>query len=470
MAASNFTSDLPKINFDILEGFKDAPAIMNKRSLIEYQLNPAIKDTTPSVKWDREINTSAASSEGTGTRGGGSGVLMLNGEGNEEVVLLDLYRARNRKQFPLFFETDSALVSINHSLNDVDLEAQEIYKVVLERIENVYPGMAHKLKEMEKIMPMSNWISTSSNFPLIEDFIGDIYLKENQQQVQIAYRRNNQIIFAKDLFNKMDGLNRAALKLHEYLYASASNGHSVSVQRLVSLLMSNKILDSNFKKSAGQTLFDLKLNGLAMEKVELLPGQKVTQEEPGFFDMCGTIKKFEVNPSNKSIMLQLSVNPKKLQLTRKDLKAENLNDRFFTKYMDKKLEGEDVRNFMLAIYSAKEFISTKYPTSLYPAQTTNLDIVCVNKVTFKLTYVEISQSIHKKRKDSELHSAKLEADYFQAQEVMSLHPSQENEKSFIDIERNIIFNNAENMRYKILSPLMYGESEELDGIRIKFMN
>lgn len=472
----------PGINFQLLKGYQSQSLgqksgglrelSQNEKSLIQSQLNP-LKNSEPVQNWDRQTERSKLYSEGTGTRGGGSGVLTTFPNGDIKIQLLDIYRSSRRDLFPLFFETDPGLIQISVS-QDAESAANQIFSIVIGRAEKVFPVLAQKISSAAQAMPMEKWVPTFADLPLIDDYIGNAGLEKDQAQVQIAYRRNNQVIYNEKLVVGMDGLNRAALRLHEYIYAVSGQKTSVQTQRLVSLLMSSKILSPGIMDIAKPILFDLKLDAVDMKILQLPEGAEITENRPGLLDVCGSLNKMFVDPKKGEVRVQLKVDPDHLRIDRRDLSPRKLLSMNFSKMTDVNLKGDELKKFMLSLYFAKSYLEGKYPIFLYPAQSIPADIVCINRLSGRLSSIDISVRYHKEKNEADIESSRLEAEYFKAHRKMVIEPSVLSEFKFQNSEFELKMQNLKTQYLEGETSLekwgLMTESQELGGLRIKFSN
>lgn len=462
-----------------LLGFKnsrDALARKNDPYLAKTQLNPEIHNPVENRIFNLSDQRMQIES-GTGTRGGGSGILSIDSDGTVKVILLDVFRSSRLDLFPLFFETDPELLALAASL-DAKSAASQIYELVMNRTKKILPNLAKRIQEIEKNLPVRSWVPAKSELPVLDDFIGDLILKDHQKQVQIAYRRNNQIIFNEDLLAVMDGLSRAALQYHEYIYALSGIEFSVQTQRLVSLLISSKMKNENFAMEAKRILSDIDLEVLDQENLELPAGVSIdpSRKKPGIFNVCGLLHFMQTKlQPDGSFILDTMNDPKVPRLTRKDVDVSVLGQRGFfskdTKYARVFLKPMARRQFLHSLGSATAYLQMKFPLYLYPTRIIDHPIVCFNKVTQQISSMDFSVRYHKKNNALQMESSALEAEYFKVQRKAILEPSSE---SLLNFEKMKYELSKKNLGSKELRTIAINnlfeqfESEELGWIKLEF--
>jgi hypothetical protein len=450
-AADRIIPEDMQINFELLSTFTSEKDHGYVNMLIKTQIDPRLG--TPQSAFVGSQEMVASHSEGTGTRGGGSGILKKKLDGKNEVKLLDIYRSEHRESFPLFFEIDKHLLKVNASKKNRDDIADEIFHIVVARTLKVMPALAKRIIEMAKTIPFSSWTPSLTIFPLIDDFVGENHLNPDEEQVQVAYRKNLQIIYDEDLYGAMDGLNRAALYLHEYLYIISSTKESVAIQRLVSLLMSTKILENDFAKNASQMMFEFKLNAIASPTIELPPGVVLTNEPAGKNSSCGYLVQIRANPGDKTIVMRLAM--------------ESPTEKGKAQLIERRLTPKETLYFMNAAYSLKNQLSVKFPIFLYPAQNTMADVVCINKDEGTIETLEVGTKYHKAKNENELMGALLEATYFKTQRDYVLNPNEKTREKFYRIEELILRNSLEHLKF--LDPKSLDEESQVLGtLKVKF--
>lgn len=479
-----------RTDFSQLLGFKTSEPIVDSddaQLLVEHNLDSRLKSPNPSTGWDREKSKGQLYAEGSGTRGGGSGVLIPLGNNIFEVKLLDIYRSEKLDLFPLFFAPDPELLNLSATASTQNIEstANKIYEVVMGRIKEKFPSLEQSIRGAEKEIPFKRWQSSVSEFPIIEDYIGKTHLREGEQQVQIAYRHTNQLVYNEKFYLLMDAFNRAALRLHEYIYASASTKVSVQVQRLVSLVMSSKFKDPNFLDAAKLVLAEAHLAPLATKSLNLPSGVAMTEDQPGSDDLCGLMKEIRLT-KKKNLKIKFEFDPDHQQMTRQDLNLEQMiyfktSDKIETKEI--KIKDEAKRNqFLIALYFAKSELSKKYPLFLYPAQSVPIDFICINKHSEEISFFEMSVRYNKDKNDEDLKLAQAEAEYFKVQREYVLMTSKNNENPLAGFEKIDVHMQLKRQEIEILTiksniklkelfnKLSFSFGSELGGYRLKFTN
>lgn len=179
--------EIPKeaqIDYALLPQFK---SLIDKKEALdlqdEYILGQDQKVEGHSIV-EPKLNLENLLAEGSGTRGGGSGILTDYLNRSSEVVLLDVYRSEYSDKFIRFYKPDSSLRK--HPVE------QFIFNEILKRAHSKFPSLVAALKKASVNIPFSKWTASITDFPVIDDYIGDIELVSNghfkQSHVQIAYR------------------------------------------------------------------------------------------------------------------------------------------------------------------------------------------------------------------------------------------------------------------------------------------
>ncbi|HPI39231.1 MAG TPA: hypothetical protein PLJ21_00400, partial [Pseudobdellovibrionaceae bacterium] len=313
----------PTIDFKILKAFKRSHVdTIEDKKLIQSQLH-GLQIESENVyrmfEFSRPIHLTQGG-EGSGTRGGGSGVAQISNEGAIiSVDALEIYRSKNRDQYSGFFSINPNYEAKPDHLTE-EQWSEEIIDIVLQKLKAVLPEVSQLLQQTREDLNISNWIDSHSRLPLIDDYIGNTM---ESKQVQIAYRMYDQFVYDKFLFEKMLGLSRAAIKLHEFIYAFSNTNQSLTTQRFVSLLLSTD-LDSQLKalkdfKKARLTkqeinnlpilslLIRLNLSRLSVE-ASLPEGLQIGEFSPNVFYSCGKIQNIEFDKTNNEMKLWI-LNP-----------------------------------------------------------------------------------------------------------------------------------------------------------------
>lgn len=387
--ATNFKSYQPlspeiisKLNFLIFPALKSDQSIQSppaglqsdanyKDQLIQENLNQNWKKPSPPT----EVNTikpysPAVYAEGTGTRGGGSGLIIRTTEKNE-VKLLEVFRSENLQIYNLFFPLDPELRKIED--NDRSEEtAKIIFETVLARIEQVAPLLATKIKTLYiSEIPFKNWIPIYEDLPLIEDEL-KYPLEPNQEKIQIASRRTSNIMYNVRAYAAMSPLNRAALWLHEYIYALSGLENSIKIQRAVSLFFSSEFLTIAQDIPKLTLIFhQLDLLGISRKSLEgsLPPGARLNNTRQS--DNCGMLQKMEA-------------------LTDKTLSfVVKLSDRIVRKNLD----SNTAMVVASSVSWAKIFLETSFPIYKYYGQRIMPDQICFDADFKKITQVRSSLAI-----------------------------------------------------------------------------
>lgn len=419
-AIPSFAVNEFEINFSVLPAFSARVGKDSLPGLLKNHINP--KAPNPPSSWSTQEQLARGGEGGTGTRGGGSGVLTRLPKNQIKVEVLDIYRSRNRSQFPLFFEVDPRLEEIS-SGESPEAGAHYIYLEVLRRVRDRFPHLHSRILKAEQHMPFAKWVRTKTNLPLIHDFIGSVPLSSSQSHVQIAYRRATQVIYNENHYKAMDGLNRAALRLHEYLYAASADSSSVAVQRLLSLIFSKEMNHGDLNENTLKTEYNISLSLVAFTPEA--PPKRVLERRPTLSSqiICGILSGLNVLPPSK-LQLQIAIDVKFPQLSREHYVVKTTEDllRFGNKGPKPTSlvtleisDREELVKILVPFYKAKQYLHSKYPIYLYPFVTTAQDIVCFDKDKKKVVNIDVMLMHNPDFDKEEVQQAKLEAEYFIAQ-------------------------------------------------------
>ncbi len=388
-----------RIKYDAIPTFrKSSVSSEDQKLLIEQQIDPRQRSgAAPTLKLQpRNLKPDEIMMEGTGTRGGGSGISTRLPNNQLSVELLDLYRSERPDLYPKFFQIDPELKRLSAELPP-DQASEKILQLVMSRLQQVMPHLARKVEIMSQTLAFEKWTATASRFPLLGDYIGDVRLNANQEHVQIAYRRTNQVIYNESLYAGMDGLNRAALKLHEFTYALSSVEHSIQVQRFVSLAFSHRLMEFQSDTELERLQLELGMLGLAMKAPLMQPGAHLGSVRKMPEEDCGKLISMSVDPITKATQVRAytSRGPRTALL-----------------------EVEKTKVFLFSILAAKSFLAAQFPLALYPAQQTTQDVICFKSGSLKLSSIEFGISFDPVMSEFEVKAARLEADYFRAQKKL----------------------------------------------------
>ena len=416
MTSSEFIiPEQAQINYSLLPQFK---ALMDNKEAHdlrdEYILGYEKKDGGRSLV-EPKLNFENLLAEGSGTRGGGSGILTDCSNGRLEVTLLDVYRSENSGKYTRFYKPDSKLRK--HPVE------QFIFNEILKRAHTKFPSLVEALKNISVEIPFSKWTASVTDFPVIDDYIGDIELVSldhfKQSHVQIAYRHLNQIIYNEYYYNLMDSFNKTALRLHEYIYMLSGQKKSIYTQILVSYLMSEEIMNNSeipdeiFKIHAylgfsRNSYFDVVLPENVLVSDDLSKSDK----------LCGYVTKLERENSQFHIKINFEYDVKRPQLSRYDIYDLDkiLQFNFDHEHIIDITDQVRVHQFFMAFGYGVFYLHEKFPKYLYPAQSKTKDVVCVYQSNKNEIYsLEKSIRYDPEKNKLEIDRAALEAQYFKLQ-------------------------------------------------------
>lgn len=367
-----------------------------KDELIHLQIDQAWKKPKPKYRIQTLKPYDVLNfAEGTGTRGGGSGLLVKTSEALTEVRLLEIYRSENQNLYPLFFPIDEKLRSLE-TVGSTDEATRRIFEEVLSRISAVAPHFGSKIKTLYEIeLPFKNWIAVFQDLPVVADEI-KLPTEKNTNRIQIALRRTQFIFYNKRAYAAMTPLNRAALWLHEYLYALSGLENSLKTQRAVSLFFSSEFLKLPREQERLTKLFyDLDLLAISRQKLALPPGAQETQQKQT--ENCGLLTSFSGTPTSPEISYSVR------------LRGENKN---FTM----------PRTQAVVVFSAlswgKAHIEKSFPIYKFYGQKTMPDQICFNADLSRVTQVQSSLAQDEEMAEATRMSAVKEKALFEARSLL----------------------------------------------------
>ena len=311
--------EIPKavqINYALLPQFK---SLIDKKEALdlqdEYILGQDQKVEGHSIV-EPKLNLENLLAEGSGTRGGGSGILTDYSNRSSEVVLLDVYRSENSDKLTRFYKPDSFLRK--HPVE------QFIFNEILKRAHSKFPSLVAALKNASVNIPFSKWTASITDFPVIDDYIGDIELVSNdyikQSHVQIAYRHLNQIIYNEYYYNLMDSFNKTALRLHEYIYMLSGQKNSIYTQILVSYLMSAELqTDESIPDKIFEIHTYLGFSRNSYFDVVLPENVVVTNDLSKSDKLCGYVTKLERESGRIHLKIKFEYDAQRPKLSRYDI-------------------------------------------------------------------------------------------------------------------------------------------------------
>ncbi len=380
---------------------------------------------------------------GTGTRGGGSGIASWLNDGNIQVEVLDLYRSRRLNDFPGFSSPDSNLEDICEGV-DLEISAECIFNKVLERMKARIPALYEAVLKISQDIPFSKWTAAADELPLIQDYTGSPHLNANQAHVQIAYRRANYIIYNREFYKAMNPMDRAALRVHEYLYALSGKDRSITLQRMVSLLFSKDFVSfSPFELKKAMSDLSLFANPIG---VSLPKGVSVGKSKMGKDVVCGFINQMTAEPISKSVRIEFSYSPRFPHLQQENFLNMRGNSVFsamsaLSAAMEKKgeilLSPEDSIQYLQSLFAIKSALQTKFPIYLYPAQSNPADLICISLSENRVVQIQAVAEYHFEMSRLDLMGAELEAKYYESHAMYQDSPSPENLESFRTYEKEL---------------------------------
>lgn len=326
---------------------------------------------------------------GTGTRGGGSGLMTKGPDGFNEVKLLEIFRSENLAQYNLFFPIDEQLRRLeDHATSEAS--AKLIFETVLGRIGQVAPGLARKISVLyQEDLPFKNWIPVVQDLPSIADEL-QYPLEPNKDKVQIAVRRTKYIVYNVRAYAAMSPLNRAALWMHEYIYALSSLENSIKTQRTVSLFFSSDFLTiAADELKLTHLFFELDLLAISRRSIEgsLPPGARLAKQKQT--ENCGLLAEIKGTAPGKKVDIGIQLRGSLQTLS---------------------LAPSEAVIVLSSLKWSKAFLEKAFPIYKYSGQKIMADRVCLNADRTKITQVQSALAI-----DDEMFKATEKVAWTQAQ-------------------------------------------------------
>lgn len=367
--------------------------------LIQKNLDKNWKRNPPKTKIDMiEPYKLENYAGGTGTRGGGSGFLVKVSEQVTEVKILEIFRSENLDQYNLYFPIDPDLRKIESS-HSGEMVTQMIFEEVLQRISQVAPNLAAKIHHLYRVeMPFENWIPVFHDLPLVDDEVA-YPLERNKSKIQIAYRRTQYIVYNLRAYAAMSPLNRAALWLHEYIYALSGDEKSVRTQRAVSLFFSSEFLSiaSDIEKLT-RLFYDLGLLAVSRKSIadSLPPGARLAKGKQ--IQNCGYLAAINGVPTSEKVELVIEINREleKIQIHRS--KAQVV---------------------LSALTWAKAFLEKAFPIYKFYGQKILADKICFSPMTGKITQLQSALAIDKDMAEATRNVALAEVELLKARSTLT---------------------------------------------------
>ncbi len=166
----------------------------------------------------------------------------------KKVQIFDLYEYQLPTGFP---PKSKDLISFNGTF------LEELPKVIARA--SVKTELGEKLSETLKYLPLDNW-KESDGVVEIDDSENAVILPSLCLLVQIAVRQENVVFYDRQLFSKLDELNRLALVMHELTYKVATDlnqSDSRQARAASSLLLSKSEFDGLSPFALNQKLLRL---------------------------------------------------------------------------------------------------------------------------------------------------------------------------------------------------------------------
>lgn len=218
--------------------------------------------------WVIQVLSPFSYAERPWSSGGGAGVATyVEGmprvqENLVQIEVLDLWRMRKRQGYQRNYTLHPDFEKLLGPSRLSTEEQSELFLIhALKRIAGKNAILARRLENARSAL--QKWTSEPPK-NLIPDF-GGIQLLPHEVPVQIIERKLNQIIFSPPYYERLSALNRAAIKLHELVYAVSNHRSSLFIQELVAFVFSREwdpLSPEDFSQLAG-SLFQMKYQVLS---------------------------------------------------------------------------------------------------------------------------------------------------------------------------------------------------------------
>ena len=308
----------------------------------------------------------------SGTRGGGSGILIFNEEkiSIQEVKLLEIWRSQNDNiGLEGFTIDDSLLDDRKFQGRTVEIRSEYIFLNVLNRIINKLPVLALKIQDAQN--KIGQWIDSYETLPIIFDYGNDLKLNDHEMQVQIVHRILDNILYDKYLYDKMNAINRAALKMHEYVYTISNHKKSSLIQKFVVMAFSKE-----FETMSDEEIMDIvsKTFGLKYLIKDALKNS-IELPEGATFNQPLNLKK------NKKFLAKIFKKNFCGILTGHDYTNQSINVRWKAskKSQTIKLSRKAWKQYYKVLKNVRAFLKAKYPEFLYPTFFWSQAEICLNR-------------------------------------------------------------------------------------------
>ena len=432
---------IPKIDFSILRNFKtNDPNSANIKKLTDDHLvgkpTPKTGKLRAKDQLARRGGGTGEGREGSGTRGGGSGVALTTSQGEIiKVLALDVYRSLNIRKFPTFFIPNPQFVKTKDNYSEEEW-SEYLIDQILEKLKPLLPTLYESLSKAREEFKPSTWTVTDQRLPLIDNFIGDEIDQNNFRQVQIAYRVHHRFVIDRYYYNKMDGFNRAAIKLHEFIYAISDLHESIIIQRMVSLILSPQLDDdlesiTNYrnhkiseedvgKAKLLQFILYVGLRHLSSPIKKQLPKNIIEGvfEPRRLMHYCGPINDIEINRENKQTRVLFDFDTENEHVD--TLNFLPISDRFLSRYQANKIgevvleDNEEIKTFFMALLYTKSSLQHEFPLYLYPGRSFPPSVICVNRWTGNVLSIDTIAVYDPEKNKRELNYAKSEVEYIES--------------------------------------------------------
>ncbi len=334
---------------------------------------------------------------GTVGGGGGSGVAVYKNAQIEEVIALDLYRAYENPDFALSKEIVEIAGSKNNE--DVDTVADKIVRDVFGKLAQITPSLLAKIAAAET--KIGNFKDSQEPLETILDY-GQIHLRAPNHQVIQVLRRYNHIV-EKDAprWKKVNAVNRAAFRLHEIIHAISDHSNTVNTQKLVAVLLSEKLSSLSPEDFQNQVAAatGFKYQALSVNDLEMRYGGRLTDQQKYL-----TAKQIGADVQGLAIGLALDTISNSISGDEIPARAVNANEN--CGYINKtegstielvsvqenlkfKIPNTEVEKLNYFTAMTNSYFNSKFSPSFYPQSYMIKPFVCVSlRGLAKITFLE----------------------------------------------------------------------------------
>jgi hypothetical protein len=362
-----------------------------------------------------------AGKEGSsGTRGGGTAIATYapgdpqDRQHARTVRLIDLSRDEEAYEGIDITRVDyAAFPELRESQGDAEALSRAALLRILGRIQDRLPHLAKRLADTASTL--GQWIPSEGELPLVGDH-GKAKLRPGEKLVQVAIRQHASVIYDTVLYDKLDALNRAALRLHEWVYALSSHPDAGKIQRFVALALSEgfaKLADAELEKLVREAL-ELGYSAASSDPASLaLPaGARSTEEGEPAGLRCGRAS-FEAGTGRLLIARPLRRIKSDLELRLRVLQLYTSGQVPMEEPKRAELDGRETTRLQETLRELRAFVRARYPVYLYPELEEELSVCVRGK---RLEWLELQPFYFSQVRETILETTRAELERQAAEE------------------------------------------------------